>query len=113
MDFIASQTDRSPHLEYHLMWIKHLFNKHGSYLKEHAPALMTTFRALQKTILKQQEDLAKLCDENRYMLSYLNNMPRQKQYAPLLAVREPLADVSGMEVETELQEGREQLPGWY
>lgn len=116
LTFIAVQTESSPHLEYHLLWIKHLFNRHGQNLKENASAMMTTFRALQKNLMKQQDDIAKLCDDNKYLLAYLNAIPTQRQFT---SKPEPAQSGHHEPSLMDVEDGPEhvadpvQLPGWY
>lgn len=60
LDFIVSSGLNSPHVEFHLLWIHHIFHSHGRYLKEHATKFMSTFRALQKYLVNSYHELAAL-----------------------------------------------------
>jgi periodic tryptophan protein 2 len=60
LDFIVISSNNSPHVEFHLLWIQHLFNVHGRHLKEHASKYMSTFRALQKFLVNSHRELASL-----------------------------------------------------
>ena len=62
-----------PGAEFYLQWSRHVLNAHGRYLREAAGDAKQTamLRALYKSLLKQQDGIGKLCDENRYSLQFL------------------------------------------
>ncbi|CDS10720.1 hypothetical protein LRAMOSA11206 [Lichtheimia ramosa] len=71
MQFIGSHMEKSPHIEFHLMWIVSVMTHHGRYLKEHRGEYQSVFRTLHKSISRVREDIANLCDNNLYTLRYL------------------------------------------
>ena len=75
MRFITQATDETPHLEFNLRWIEALLSTHGVYLKENASAFASELRTVQKTIAKIQAELARLADDNVYVLDYLLSQP--------------------------------------
>jgi len=101
LSFLGRFMETSRHIEFDLMWCLHIFNNHGSYLKSqkystthHSLQISATsqsqfslnqnnklssiFRQLQKTLLKNQSDLTKICDDNYYTLHYLSScLPQQ------------------------------------
>ncbi|KAJ1981034.1 U3 snoRNP protein [Dimargaris xerosporica] len=75
--FIATHSDTSPHVEFHLMWVNQLLIQHGPYLKRNIHQLQPTLRNVQKSLRRVQGDLSKLCNENAYTLQFLLNRCRQ------------------------------------
>jgi hypothetical protein len=64
-------------------------------------SLMPTFRALQKSLHKHQEDLTKLCDENKYTLGFLSQL---LEHASAQAQQEAEEAAASTEVEEEEDE---------
>lgn len=60
MQFIGSHMEKSPHIEFHLMWIVSVMTHHGRYLKEHRGEYQSVFRTLHKSISRVREDIANL-----------------------------------------------------
>jgi len=86
MQFIGKILPESPHIEYHLLWLTHLFSHHGTSLKAMRPTLATAgsgstsslpslLRLLYKGVNSHYSSLSKLCDENTYTLDYLTLLP--------------------------------------
>ncbi|ORX46795.1 WD40 repeat-like protein [Hesseltinella vesiculosa] len=69
--FIATHLETSPHLEFHLLWVTQLLTAHGRYLKGHRGEYQAVFRGLYKGITRVRDDIASLCDSNKYMMKYL------------------------------------------
>ena len=69
--FVAQLTEESPHLEFNLLWIEALLSEHGSYLKEKQGPFAAELRAVQRAVARIQIDLARLADENGYLIDYL------------------------------------------
>lgn len=78
VNFIAKHMDNSPHLEFHMRWIEALFNSHGQYFKDNSPSMVSTLRHLQKSILRQKKNLDDICEENKYMMKYVQSIKRRK-----------------------------------
>lgn len=76
--FVAQTTDTSPHLERNLGWIEALLSAHGRYLKSNTPAFAQELRVAQKAIGTIQADLARIADENVYLLDYVLSQPASK-----------------------------------
>uniref|UniRef100_K3X6G0 Small-subunit processome Utp12 domain-containing protein n=1 Tax=Globisporangium ultimum (strain ATCC 200006 / CBS 805.95 / DAOM BR144) TaxID=431595 RepID=K3X6G0_GLOUD len=74
MQLLAKRIDKSPHLEFYLQWSLAILNAHGAKLRDDPSEFLTTFRALQKSITHHLHDLAKICDDNQFTLSYLKNL---------------------------------------
>ena len=73
LDLLAERIGDSPHLEFHLRWLLALQGAFGTYLRSPAaaPRLMRTFRALQKSVARHQDDLTRLCSDNRYTMEFI------------------------------------------
>ena len=73
--FVAHATDESPHLEFNLRWIEALLSTHGPYLKQSSAAFAAELRTVQKAISRIHTDLARLADDNVYIVDYLLSQP--------------------------------------
>ncbi|KAH9859351.1 hypothetical protein IAQ61_011132 [Plenodomus lingam] len=73
--FVALQADESPHLEFNLVWIESLLNKHGRWMKENKGGLEAELRSVEKAVRRIQAELARLADENIYRIEYLLSQP--------------------------------------
>ncbi|KAK4051213.1 U3 snoRNP protein [Microbotryomycetes sp. JL201] len=73
LSFISNQLvqQESPHVEFHLTWIHHLFNFHGTKLKQTNARHVATFRRLQKGLVDVQDSVVKLCDDNSFTIDFL------------------------------------------
>jgi periodic tryptophan protein 2 len=58
--FIAEHLEKSPHLEFDLLWVDALLGAHGRYLREKCSEYANVFRALQKALTEFQESVSKL-----------------------------------------------------
>ncbi|KAI4140606.1 MAG: hypothetical protein L6R39_005726 [Caloplaca ligustica] len=73
--FVAQTTDASPHLERNLRWIETLLSTHGRHMKDNMPAFAQELRVAQKAVGTIQADLARIADENVYLLDYVLSQP--------------------------------------
>ncbi|RKP07083.1 WD40 repeat-like protein [Thamnocephalis sphaerospora] len=69
--FIAEELERSRHLHFHLVWSVALLTEHAAYLRDHSGTLQPTMRALRKGLTRMHGLLAKMCNENTYLMRYL------------------------------------------
>lgn len=76
---LAKRMATSPHLEFYLQWSLAVLNAHGAKLRDDPTEFLATFRALQKSIAHHLSDLAKVCDDNQFTLSYLKNLHQLQQ----------------------------------
>ncbi|GBG30583.1 Guanine nucleotide-binding protein subunit beta-1 [Hondaea fermentalgiana] len=83
---IAHEISSTPNLQHHLAWARALLTVHQDRLRDQSKLFMSSFRALQKAITSQNKDLAKLCDENMYTLSFLSSAKRQHSSAALFSL---------------------------
>ncbi|KAI9316685.1 WD40 repeat-like protein [Dichotomocladium elegans] len=71
LQFVGVHMEKSPHIEFHLMWVVSIMTAHGRYLKEHRSEYQSVFRTLHKSISRVREDIGNICDSNTYTLKYL------------------------------------------
>ena len=57
---VMGNIEKSPRIEFHLIWCMHLLRYHGRYLKDHNVELSSSLRGLQKGIQRIYEDLSKV-----------------------------------------------------
>ena len=69
--FVAAQTEESPHIEFCLLWIKALVDKHGSWLSANRGKVDVELRVVSRAISKMRDEIRRLADENVYMVDYL------------------------------------------
>jgi len=91
LSFIANHIEKSPHLEYHLLWLAHLFNIQGKHLKDRSNNFMSLFRNLQKNISRQHQDIAKVSDENMYSLDYITAIAKVTKKPESMEVENPFS----------------------
>ncbi|KAI8972105.1 WD40-repeat-containing domain protein [Pilobolus umbonatus] len=60
LNFIGVHMETSPHIEFHLIWVKSLLSTHGRYLKLHRGEFQPVFRSLYKGIHHIRDDIANL-----------------------------------------------------
>ncbi|KAL8890897.1 MAG: hypothetical protein Q9215_001974 [Flavoplaca cf. flavocitrina] len=76
--FVAQIITTSPRLESNLRWIEALLSTHGAFLKANITSLAQEVRMVQKAINTIQTDLARVSDENIYVLDYMLSQSAQK-----------------------------------
>ncbi|KAI1326880.1 periodic tryptophan protein 2 [Xylariaceae sp. FL0255] len=77
--FVAAQTEESPHMEFCMLWIKSLVDKHGPWLTANRSKVDVEFRVVARAIARMQNDIRRLADENVYMVDYLLGQAETKQ----------------------------------
>ena len=69
--FVAAQTEESPHVEFCLLWIKALIDKHGSWLTANRSKVDVELRVVARAVARMRDEIRRLADENVYMVDYL------------------------------------------
>jgi len=69
--FIGSHAEKSPHMEFDLLWINALLNANGRYLRDHSVEYASILRTIQKSVMDYQKNVASLCDSNTSSIAYL------------------------------------------
>ncbi|KAJ7108564.1 WD40-repeat-containing domain protein [Mycena epipterygia] len=79
--FVAEHLERSPHLEFDLLWANTLLMSHGRYLRDRSAEYASVFRILQKGLTDFEQSISRLCEENISTLAYLIDQSKVKQAA--------------------------------
>jgi len=69
--FVAAQTEESPHIEFCLLWIKALVDKHGAWLAANRGKVDVELRIVARAVSRMKDDIRRLGEENVYMVDYL------------------------------------------
>ncbi|KAM5342646.1 hypothetical protein ACJ41O_013612 [Fusarium nematophilum] len=69
--FVAAQTEESPHVEFCLVWIKAIVDKHGAWLSANRAKADVELRVVARAVSKMRDEIRRLADENVYMVDYL------------------------------------------
>ncbi|KAF2753915.1 periodic tryptophan protein 2 [Pseudovirgaria hyperparasitica] len=76
--FIAQQADESSHLEFNLLWIEAIVSSHGRHLKDLSGQFTAELRSVQKAVVRIQNELKRLAEENSYAIDYILAQPTKK-----------------------------------
>ncbi|KAK0651820.1 WD40-repeat-containing domain protein [Cercophora newfieldiana] len=76
--YVAAQTEQSPHVEFCLLWIKALVDKHGGWLTANRSKVDVELRIVARAVTKMKDEIRRLADENVYMVDYLLGQAREK-----------------------------------
>ncbi|KAH7357806.1 WD40-repeat-containing domain protein [Plectosphaerella cucumerina] len=69
--FVAAQTEETPHIEFCLLWIKALVDKHGAWLTQNRAKVDIELRVVARAVSRMRDEIRKLADDNVYMVDYL------------------------------------------
>lgn len=69
--FVAAQAEASPHIEFCLLWIKALADKHGAWLAANRGTVDVELRVVARAVSRLRDEIRRLADENVYMVDYL------------------------------------------
>lgn len=89
--FVAAQTEESPHIEFCLLWIKAIVDKHGSWLRENRAKIDVELRVVSRAVSRMRDEIRRLADENVYMVDYLLRQGDKKSNGPL----QPSSTIAG------------------
>lgn len=76
--FVAAQTEDSPHIEFCLLWIKAIVDKHGAWLTANRAKADVELRVVSRAVSKMRDEIRRLADENVYMVDYLLSQAKTK-----------------------------------
>ena len=76
--FVAAQTEESPHIEFCLLWIKAIVDKHGAWLTANRAKADVELRVVARAVSKMRDEIRRLADENVYMVDYLLGQAKNK-----------------------------------
>ncbi|PBK68743.1 WD40 repeat-like protein [Armillaria solidipes] len=77
--FVAEHLERSPHLEFDLLWANTLLMAHGRYLRDRSGEYTSVFRVVQKQLGECEQAISTLCEENVSTLCYLIDQSKAKE----------------------------------
>ncbi|RDX45204.1 WD40 repeat-like protein [Lentinus brumalis] len=69
--FVAEHMERSPHVEFDLLWTTALLGAHGRHLRDRAGEYASVLRALQKGLTDFEQLISRLCEDNSSTLAFL------------------------------------------
>jgi len=69
--FTSEHLEKSPHLEFDLIWVQAVITAHGRFLRDHSGEYAPILRAAQKALGDVEGSISRLCDENTSTLQYL------------------------------------------
>lgn len=69
--FVAAQTEASPHVEFCLLWIKALVDKHGAWLAANRAKVDVELRVVARAVARMRDEIRRLATDNVYMVDYL------------------------------------------
>ncbi|SMY26770.1 unnamed protein product [Zymoseptoria tritici ST99CH_1A5] len=75
--FVAKEADRSPHLEFNLLWLEALLNTHGRMLKQRQGEFAEVTRMVQKAVGRLQGEVLRVSDQNVHTIEFLLKQPRK------------------------------------
>ncbi|KAF9051423.1 WD40-repeat-containing domain protein [Panaeolus papilionaceus] len=77
--FVGEHLDKSPHLEFDLVWVNTLLMTHGRLLRDRSGEFASVFRVLQKSLGDFEQSISKLCDDNTSSLAYIIDQSKVHQ----------------------------------
>ena len=73
MQFIGKVFTDTPHVEFYLQWILEVLQTHVIQMEKRRGSFMRAFRALFQVVYSRQEELRRVCDDNRFSLRVLED----------------------------------------
>ncbi|CAK7272278.1 U3 snoRNP protein [Sporothrix epigloea] len=89
--FVAAQAEQSPHIEFCLLWIKALVDRHGAWLTANRGKLDVELRVVARAVGRMRDEIRRLADENVYTVDYLLQQAKACQEAKKLEAAQPVA----------------------
>ncbi|KAF9881249.1 periodic tryptophan protein 2 [Colletotrichum karsti] len=77
--FVAAQTEETPHIEFCLLWVKALVDKHGAWLTQHRGKVDVELRVVSRAVARMRDEIRRLADDNVYMVDYLLGQAKEKE----------------------------------
>ncbi|KAF8496944.1 WD40 repeat-like protein [Gautieria morchelliformis] len=76
LQFVASHLEKSPHMEFDLLWTNALLAAHGRYLHDRSTQFASVFRTLQRGLVGCQDIVSRICSNNNATLTYILDQQR-------------------------------------
>jgi len=77
--FVGEHLEKSPHLEFDLLWVNALLMTHGRLLRDRSGEYASVFRVLQKGLSEFEQSISRICEENTSTLSFLIDQAKVTQ----------------------------------
>jgi periodic tryptophan protein 2 len=71
LKYVAAQTEESPHVEFCLLWVRGIVDKHGAWLAANRGKLDVELRLVSRAVARMRDDIRRLADDNVYTVAYL------------------------------------------
>ncbi|KAH3742673.1 WD repeat protein [Pelomyxa schiedti] len=71
-EFIGTEAEQSPKVEFYLWWCTALLSAHTEYIHKNSAAFSSVLRILHKGVSKQYTNLSDLCSSNKYNMQYVS-----------------------------------------
>merc|ERR1712156_88409 len=78
-EFVAGELESSRHVQFYLAWTRALLISHGTFLKAESKKQLPMLNHLIKSLTRKSEDLSKVCEHNKYTISYLKSLSKTKR----------------------------------
>ena len=73
LQVISTLIDESPHIEFYIQWSLVLLQLNGYMIESNRSIYLRVLRAMHKAILTKHSDFYAICNENKYMLEFIEN----------------------------------------
>jgi periodic tryptophan protein 2 len=64
LKYVAAQTEESPHVEFCLLWVRGIVDKHGAWLAANRGKLDVELRLVSRAVARMRDDIRRLADDN-------------------------------------------------
>lgn len=109
--FVAAQTEESPHIEFCLVWIKAIVDKHGAWLSANRAKADVELRVVARAVSKMRDEIRRLADENVYMVDYLLGQAQEKKTVKTLGAPDVEVKLMAVDGGEESDEGSDEWVG--
>lgn len=82
LSFIGKLMLKSPHVEFHLLWIRNLLKSHGQYINSHKQDFGSSMRLLQRFLANYAKGLALTSKGNDHLIDFLRTGQKYEQFIP-------------------------------
>jgi len=79
--FVGDHVQRTPHVEFDLLWIQASLSAHGRFLRDRSVEFASVFRAIQGGLTDFHKSIARTCEDNTSTLRYLVDQSIMKEKA--------------------------------
>jgi periodic tryptophan protein 2 len=73
LQVVAKMIDESPHVEFYIQWCLEILQIYGLHIERSRNQFMRVLRTLHKAILSKRMDVNNVCNENKYILDFIES----------------------------------------